>query len=92
MDCTISERDVNQVRLVVESLLRVIQTAFDEEPEGLADRYARAAYQVLLAQIGTSYEELRRARGQPRAERRAFPTGSGFTWTTPDRMCWTGCC
>ena len=85
-DCGTSERDVNQVRLVAESLLRVIQAAFDEEPAGVADRYTWTAYQALLTQLGTSYQELRQVRGQPTAERQALTDRLGLHWdgTRPD--------
>jgi hypothetical protein len=53
-----------------------------------ANGYAAAAYQALLTGVGTSWEELRIARGAPQAARAALASRLGITLSTsrPDQL------
>jgi hypothetical protein len=65
-ECEQMETKVRQVRICVEVLRRHLGLTADADGEAA---YRLAAYQVLLAQAGTSYEEIRLAQGAILEER-----------------------
>ena len=77
-------RQVNQVRICIEVLRRFLsESAASAETE-----YRMAAYQSLLRNLGTSYEEIRLARAADTETRKALAERLGFEFGTsrPDRL------
>src|SRR5262249_16338534 len=73
---------VYKIRLVVEVLRNLLRTYPPPSPETLASAdqaYLRAAYATLLAQIGTSFDEIRLARAYSAADRQALADRLGIT-------------
>jgi Tc toxin complex TcA C-terminal TcB-binding domain len=61
---------VHQVRVCVE-VLRSFLAAIDRRPPAAEEsKYRRAAYEALLSTLGTSFDEIRRARGDAAAQTR----------------------
>src|SRR5262249_50274133 len=83
--CDAAERPVCQVRLCVEVLRRAVGTPADATVRsylgGIEAMYRSIAYRSLLSGIGTSYDELRRARGLTAAELTALAERLGFALT-----------
>ncbi len=73
-------RPVNQARLCIEILREHLKSMLDEatyKSINIGD-YTQAAYELLLQQFGTSYEELRLARGSDRDTRLALAARLGL--------------
>jgi hypothetical protein len=83
-------REVNQLRVPVELLRARIAATHTATGPGAAGEssYRSAAYAVLLAAIGTSYAELRLARGATPAARQALAARLGIqlSATAPDEL------
>lgn len=70
-------RPINQARLCIEILREHLKSIPTTTAINVGD-YARAAYETLLQQFGTSYEELRLARGSDRDTRLALAARLGI--------------
>jgi len=70
-------RPINQARLCIEILREHLKSIPTSTAINVGD-YARAAYETLLQQFGTSYEELRLARGSDRDTRLALAARLGI--------------
>lgn len=88
-DCDASETSVRQVRICIESLRSYLGArplpAADKESaltKGEAD-YAFLVYTLLLNRIGTSYDEIRRARADSPGDRAALAERLGISLTVP---------
>ncbi|MDH6222812.1 hypothetical protein M2283_010164 [Streptomyces pseudovenezuelae] len=83
-------REINQLRVPVELLRTYIAaTGTSTTPGAIGDRaYRTAAYTALLAAAGTSYTELRLARGADPAARQALAArlGISLATTSPDQL------
>jgi hypothetical protein len=79
-------RSVAQSRIAVEVLRGRLGSP---APQPLDQRYRALAYQTLLQQVGTSYDELRLARNADSTTRRSLATRLGIAMTAtrrPDRL------
>jgi hypothetical protein len=80
--CEASEASVRQVRLCIEVLRQAVGTPAHAVVQNYLSaaeaRYRAEAYRTLLAAIGTSHEELRRARGLATEARTALAERLGF--------------
>ena len=90
VDCEAIDKKVRQVRLAVEVLREYVGARPLLEPlretrlsSAEAD-YRLAAYTQLLTQLGTTYEEIRRARSAVAADRTALADRLGIELTLPD--------
>ena len=87
IDCEASDKKVRQVRLAVEILRDYIGPRPMFEPSRelslsrIEEDYRLAAYTRLLTLLGTTYEELRRARSPVEADRRALAERLGIDLT-----------
>lgn len=84
---------VPQARVCVEVLRSYLKNRLPSPPaavRGLLSsgerEYARRAYDVLLLQLGTSYDELRQARSADEQTRAALADRLGFAALTPDLL------
>jgi len=75
-DATTAQRPVNQVRLCVEVLRKFLSDL--NAAQRLEPEYTLLAYETLLRQMGTSYEEVRLAHGAEPAQRRALAERLGI--------------
>lgn len=88
-DCHAVEQTVYQARLCIEVLRaylgsRPLADATKEAAlSGAEADYLFAAYNLLLGQFGTSYEEIRRARSETVPNRKALAVRLGLTLTEP---------
>jgi hypothetical protein len=88
-DCEAVDKRVRQVRLAVEVLRCYLGTRPLVEPtreQKLAaaeSAYRLAAYSLLLAQLGTTYDEIRRVRHAPADDRKALAERLGIELTQP---------
>ena len=80
--CDAVNRSVAQVRLVVESLRRLPVAGGGPALADAVAAYLLDAYAAMLARLGTSFEEVRRVRGDP-AQRAALAERLGITLTSP---------
>ena len=94
VSCEAMDTKIRQVRLCVEVLRRYLKTQ-TVTPERLTrfkkaeQAYRLAAYTALLAQLGTTYEELRLSRGADQSKVRiplAARLGFSLETTRPDRL------
>lgn len=85
----LGDRPVNQLRIVAEVLRRYLarRPAAGTLPDGEA-RYRQAAYQALLAGMGTSHQELRLMRGAEPSVRKALADRLGIVLSSdaPDEL------
>ncbi len=83
-------QEINQLRVPVELLrARIAATHAATGPGASGERdYLNTAYAALLAALGTTYAELRLARGAPADRRQALAAGLGIRLspTTPDEL------
>ena len=87
-DCEAVHEHVRQVRICIE-VLRSYIAAHPPTPaaitalEAATREYLLSAYALLLVRFGTSYEEIRLARGAPDDQRRALADRLGIALTEP---------
>ncbi|MCG8458716.1 MAG: hypothetical protein MI919_20745 [Holophagales bacterium] len=96
LPATCDETELRQARLSIEVLRRYLGTAAlpapgSAEETALADAqqdYLLATYTALLAEMGTSFDEVRRARSASDEDRRALADrlGIGLDGNRPDRL------
>lgn len=87
LDCSAAETTVSQYRIAIEVLRAyvgarpLLGTARESDLTTAEERYLESAYLSLLAGAGTTYEEVRRARGAPEDERAALAARLGIALT-----------
>jgi hypothetical protein len=84
----LATRQLHQARIAVEVLRRRLRQTNQPVPRAVEQNFRRIAYEALLLQLGTSYEELRAARIADDANRRALAErlGFGVESARPDRL------